>query len=68
MRNDEHYMKKEATEIPSHVNPSGKLDEAVKSVYKKYGTDLSAFFQDAYKASARERKQKPGNDELEACA
>ena len=46
-------MRKEAQESsPSVQHNSGNLNEAIKAVYRRYGTDLPAFFQDAYKEAA----------------
>jgi hypothetical protein len=57
-------MKEERTELRKEIQTStpqsntGNLVEAAKSVYKRYGTDLSAFFRDAYEAEARKRQEK----------
>lgn len=68
MKTDEKEMKKEVQNAPSHLTPNEKVDEAVKSVYQKYGTDLSRFFRDAYEATAPERKNETSDDALEVCA
>jgi hypothetical protein len=48
-------------EEPTHTLPSGddtgKLAEAAESVYRRYGTDLKAFFRDAFEADAKRREQ-----------
>jgi hypothetical protein len=35
---------------------SGNLNEAIKSVYRQYGTDLPKFFRDAYEAARKHRE------------
>lgn len=56
MKEEVEEMRKEAHDLPSRVSNSGRLDEAIKSVYERYGTDLSAFFRDAYEQVAREEQ------------
>jgi hypothetical protein len=71
-------MKKETPEVftphsqpPSDVpvQTDAHVEEAAKSVYKRYGRNLSQFFRDAYAAEARKR-EKAANEahDLEACA
>lgn len=57
-------MRKQAQEStrPPTVD-SGNLDEAIKWVYKRYGTDLPAFFRDAYKEAARKHRESADNVE-----
>lgn len=57
-------MKKESTlevrkevHTPVRQTNTANLAEAVKSVYQRYGTDLSSFFRDAYEAEARKREK-----------
>lgn len=65
-------MKEKTLEFRKEAEPShpqsgtGDLAEAVKSVYKRYGTDLSAFFQDAYKNAERKSREKE-DIEVEVC-
>ena len=61
-------------EMPAQSTPqtnTGSLAEAVKSVYARYGTDLSSFFQDAYEAEARKSEKRDEVDKaahsLEVC-
>lgn len=69
---DKWQLRKE--EEPAHTLPSddtGKLAEAAKSVYRRYGTDLRAFFRDAFEAEAKKREreragQHPPHD-VEVC-
>jgi hypothetical protein len=53
------------TQEPTTSHDRAKLNEAIKAVYQRYGTNLPAFFRDAYKE--RERKhQKSGDNNVEA--
>lgn len=52
-------------EISSSKSDTGNLAEAVKWVYKRYGTDLSAFFRDAYKDAARKQQERAVDDKIE---
>lgn len=45
---------------------NGNLDEAIKWVYKRYGTDLPSFFRDAYKNAASKHREE-SDDTIEAC-
>jgi hypothetical protein len=42
------------------------FDEAIKAVYRKYGTDLPAFFRDAFREAAKkdERAKTAANAEV----
>jgi hypothetical protein len=59
-------MKKELSEDFA-VTDHG-LKEAVRSVYKRYGTNLSEFFEDAYQEEERERRNRARDDTVEACS
>jgi hypothetical protein len=59
---------------PEHTLPSddtGRLAEAAKSVYRRYGTDLRSFFRDAFEAEAKKREQeksqRPPAHDVEVC-
>jgi hypothetical protein len=56
-------LRKEAQQPVADQNHNS-LDEAVKAVYREYGTDLSAFFRDAYREAAREHSV---DEKVEAC-
>lgn len=50
-------FRKEATEPIPQRYVTGNLDNAIKAVYRRYGTDLQAFFRDAFeKELARENE------------
>jgi hypothetical protein len=61
-------MKKESTELRKEIQVTesqtntGNLAEAAKSVYKRYGTNLSEFFRDAYEAEARKQQGQPTDE------
>lgn len=63
-------LTKEVQQAPVPQTNTGNLAEAAKSVYRRYGNDLSSFFRDAYEAEARKR-EKPEADKashnLETC-
>jgi hypothetical protein len=61
-------LRKEA-QAPVPQTNTGNLAEAVKSVYSRYGNDLSSFFRDAYEAEARKREKPEANNshDLEVC-
>jgi hypothetical protein len=65
MKDEKLNMRKEA-QISTPKTDTGNLAEAVKWVYKEYGTDLSAFFQDAYKEAARRQQELSVSDRPEA--
>ena len=57
-------MKKEIPETRKQIQEpnqptrdSGNLDEAIKWVYKRYGTDLPGFFRDAYEDVERRHRE-----------
>ena len=68
MKKDDPEMRKEIHDLPPR-NHSGKLDEAVKSVYRRYGNNLTEFFRDAYKEAARKNAESESSkDNREVCA
>ena len=64
MKEDTLEMKQDTPCEPSFV--TGNLTDAVKIVYKRYGTDLSTFFDDAYKDSERRERERRDPNALEA--
>lgn len=54
-------LRKEVEEPVQPQHTSGKLDQAINAVYRKYGTDLPAFFRDAY-AKEMARKNEEGRN------
>jgi hypothetical protein len=58
-------MIKEAALEPEYS--TGNLTDAVKTVYKRYGTDLSSFFDDAYKERERRDRERSNDNAAEAC-
>ena len=44
------------TRTYNRVYASAKLNHAIKSVYRRYGVDLPAFFRDAYEAERAKRE------------
>jgi hypothetical protein len=65
MKDEKLDMTKEAQISTPNVD-TGNLAEAVKWVYKQYGTDLTAFFRDAYKEAARKHPELHPGDRFEA--
>lgn len=57
-------FRKEATEPIPQRYVTNNLDNAIKAVYRRYGTDLQAFFRDAYeKELARQNEKKTADAE-----
>jgi hypothetical protein len=50
-------MRKEADARTTRLDNTGNLVEAAKAVYRRYGTDLTSFFREAYEAEAQARKR-----------
>lgn len=55
-------MRKEAQTANSDT---GNLAESIKWVYRRYGTDLSKFFQDAYRDAARRQQEQQVDNNVE---
>lgn len=62
-------MKKEIPEMRKEAqtanSDTGNLTENIKWVYRRYGTDLSKFFQDAYKEVARRQQEQQVDNNIE---
>ena len=50
------------TRIPVRTSAVINLDEAIQAVYRKYGTDLQAFFRDAFKEAARQGERRTNTE------
>lgn len=59
-------FRKEADEPTLHnaTTGSGRLDQTIKAVYRKYGTDLPAFFRDAYAKEIARKNEETANAEV----
>jgi hypothetical protein len=55
MNEEQTDLRKEVT-TPNELLDTGDLARSAKWIYKHYGTDLTSFFSDAYKAEARKRR------------
>jgi hypothetical protein len=66
MKEAKQELKKEA-QVSSSKSNTENLAEAVKWVYQRYGTDLPAFFEDAYKDVTRKQQERTADDNTEVC-
>ncbi len=65
MRKELESTARKEVQEPDRSHVSGSLNEAIKAVYQRYGTDLPTFFRDAYKEAARRHKE-PADSNTEA--